>query len=106
MYLEKKKWRKHLQADNKEQLKSFSKVQQMMIIYETEPEAEHYIDNLCPGYEGKIKKKLLVKRISCMGLEFKSVSEFKQSRSSLKQHVNSFYSWSFLYRHRRSFPFH
>ena len=33
------------QADNKEQLKSFSKVQQMMIIYEIEPEAEHYIDN-------------------------------------------------------------
>lgn len=53
MYLEKKKWRKHLQADNKEQLKSFSKVQQMMIIYEIEPEAEHYNDNLCPGYEGE-----------------------------------------------------
>ena len=41
-----------------------------------------------------------------MDLESKPVSEFELSRWSLKQRENSFYSGSFLYRRRRSFPFH
>ena len=51
------------------------------------------------------KKKLFVKRFPHMDLESKSVSEFELSRLSLKQRENSFYLWSFFYRHRRSFPF-
>ena len=55
--------------------------------------------------KGKIKKKLLLERFPYMDIESKSGSEFKQSRWSLEQLGNSFYSWSFFYRRRRSFPF-
>ena len=49
----------------------------MMIIYEIEPEAEHYSDNKCPSYEKETSKKMLVKRFPHMDLELKSGSEFR-----------------------------
>ena len=43
------------------------KVQQMMIIYEIEPEAEHYSDNKCPSYEKETSKKNVGEKIPSHG---------------------------------------